>query len=176
MTFSGAVKTQKLPLLRDIAWTLDMSEDGTRDELIKRVSAFFNASENTHLRHNPRYKGLFMTSKRAPKRPLPAPADDELHEPPHQRRRLGEITNLSPILPLDPRLQPEHESPIYSSPDLDTINLLNDTSNGWFMPYEPAAGPSTGIAFNPPLNHDHRSILCFMGAPGPFFRSQQIDL
>jgi hypothetical protein len=50
--------------------------------------------------------------------------------------------------------------------------LLNDTSNGWFMPYEPPAGPSTNIAFNPPLNHDGRSILCFMGAPGPFFRSQ----
>lgn len=67
LTFNTALKTQKLPALRDLAWTLDLSEDGSRSDLITQISTFFATYGNELLRDDARYIGLFYT-RRAQKR------------------------------------------------------------------------------------------------------------
>jgi hypothetical protein len=64
MTFTGALNSQKRPTLQNIAWSLQLSEDGTRDELINRIKTHFDS--NQHLCEDVRYSGLF--GKRASRR------------------------------------------------------------------------------------------------------------
>jgi hypothetical protein len=59
MMFEGALTGQKLLSLRDIAWTLGLTETGTHDVLIARISDHFNSDENGSLKDNGRYIGLF---------------------------------------------------------------------------------------------------------------------
>ena len=104
LSFNGTLKTQKLPALRDLAWILEISEDGSRNDLITRISTFFDTEGNKHLRDDARYIGLFST-RRAQKRrhnetaELDEAANENKNDVrrPQQRRRFGDdITNLSP--------------------------------------------------------------------------------
>jgi hypothetical protein len=104
MVFTGPVGTQKLGILKDIAWSLGISEDGTRDTLISRINLYFDDDENNQLRTDNRYIGLF--SKRATKRPMPSTSNlvptspgASPASPPRQRRRLADATNSPPRLP-----------------------------------------------------------------------------
>jgi hypothetical protein len=46
MVFTGALSSQKRPALQDIAWSLGLAEDGTRDNLIIRIRSHFDADQN----------------------------------------------------------------------------------------------------------------------------------
>ncbi|KIK92639.1 hypothetical protein PAXRUDRAFT_562638 [Paxillus rubicundulus Ve08.2h10] len=82
MSFSGMLKSHKISPLRDIAWTQDLSEDGTRDEIIKRITAFLDDPANSHLRKNKRYIALFTSKRALGKRPgLVSSEDEDAAEP-----------------------------------------------------------------------------------------------
>jgi hypothetical protein len=111
MMFTGTLSTQRRTALQDIAWTLGLSEDGTRDDLITRIKAFFDKEENRHLFEDQRYSGLF--TKRLSKRPLATMSADNVPEiTSHQHLRL----NDAPSFPYpfhfkigsNSQLQPEH--------------------------------------------------------------------
>jgi hypothetical protein len=69
MVFSGLLAYQRLPMLTDIAWCLNLGEDGTRDDLIGRISAYIN--EEPAIRNDPRFTSLWTSSRRSLKRPEP---------------------------------------------------------------------------------------------------------
>jgi hypothetical protein len=78
MVFAGSLNTQKRPALQDIAWALQLSEDGTGEVLITRIKE----QENSHLRDNNRFKVLFgkqPTNRRTAEeetRPVPDPSNN----------------------------------------------------------------------------------------------------
>ncbi|KAJ7138680.1 hypothetical protein C8R43DRAFT_1131861 [Mycena crocata] len=99
MSFTGALKQQKAPELRDLAWSLALDESGTREVLISRIQDHFDAPANTALKTDQRYVGLFSHKR---KRAAAAVEEDEDAPEPGpsttpQRRRLHDITNtMSP--------------------------------------------------------------------------------
>lgn len=62
MGFSGALSGQRLAQLRDLAWSLRLSETGTREELIARIQAHFDGKPN--LREDARYTNIFGARRR----------------------------------------------------------------------------------------------------------------
>ncbi|KAI0684933.1 hypothetical protein BC835DRAFT_1310304 [Cytidiella melzeri] len=69
MVFTGALAYQKHPMLVDIAWCMDLDEAGTREQLIGRITAHID--EEPALRADSRFIGLWPSSKRTSKRPVP---------------------------------------------------------------------------------------------------------
>ncbi|KAL6305926.1 hypothetical protein BKA93DRAFT_824714 [Sparassis latifolia] len=61
MKFVSALSCQKLPVLRDIAWSLELPEDGKKDQLIARIKAYFDRDENSVLRNNNQFAEIFAT-------------------------------------------------------------------------------------------------------------------
>lgn len=59
MVFEGALASQKLPFLHDIAWTLRLAELGTCEVLITQINNHFNSDENGSLKEDDCYIGLF---------------------------------------------------------------------------------------------------------------------
>jgi len=175
---------RRFPLLRDIAWTIDLSEDGTRNELIARINAFFDSPDNQHLRSDEHYTALF-TSKRALRKrrrtelsdaedtgnletTVAAPAWDQLppFESSSQRRHLQALTN-SPVMP-------NQVETVFEDNDLDGAQPphapgdwgLYHTSEALYYP------PRPRLFIPTPLNFDERSILSYMRPPPPFYHAQ----
>lgn len=63
MVFSGALTSQKRPVLLDIAWCLDLEEKGTREELINRIRTHVDGEPS--LRQDPRFAGLWPSTRRS---------------------------------------------------------------------------------------------------------------
>ena len=59
LIFEGLLAGQKLPSLRDIAWTLGLAETGTHKILIVQINDHFNLDENSTLKEDSYYIGLF---------------------------------------------------------------------------------------------------------------------
>jgi hypothetical protein len=59
LRFSGALTGQKLLELRNIAWSLDLDESGTRESLIQRIRDHCSVDINIHLRSSEQYGPLF---------------------------------------------------------------------------------------------------------------------
>ncbi|KAJ6576707.1 hypothetical protein DFH09DRAFT_1452432, partial [Mycena vulgaris] len=100
MSFSGALKQQKAPDLKDIAWALALDEVGTREVLIARIGAYFDAPANAALKTDKRYIGLFARKR---KRGAAHSDEDEPEPGPSttpRRRRLNDVTNLPSPSPL----------------------------------------------------------------------------
>jgi hypothetical protein len=57
--FTGTLASQKLLELKNIAWTLDLEESGTREILIERIKAHCSIDINAHLRNSEQYGPLF---------------------------------------------------------------------------------------------------------------------
>lgn len=99
LVFEGTLASQKLPALRDIAWSLGLAEAGTREVLIQRINTHFNNDENNTLKNNSQYSALF--GKRAQKRKAVSdeniPSRPPSSAPEAQRRRLelGNTTNFT---------------------------------------------------------------------------------
>ncbi|KAI0692821.1 hypothetical protein BC835DRAFT_1306978 [Cytidiella melzeri] len=69
MVFTEVLACQKHPMLVDIAWCMDLDEAGTQEQLIGQITVHIN--EEPALRADFRFIGLWPSSKRASKRPMP---------------------------------------------------------------------------------------------------------
>jgi hypothetical protein len=61
--FTGALERQKRDVLVDIAWTCELPEDGTRDDLITRIKFWFDLQPGMCGADDPRYCGLSVTKR-----------------------------------------------------------------------------------------------------------------
>ncbi|KAJ7458478.1 hypothetical protein FB451DRAFT_1182673 [Mycena latifolia] len=64
MEFSGKIKTLKAPQLKDLAWSLELDEIGTREVLIVRILDHFDEAQNEHLKRDKRYADLWREGRR----------------------------------------------------------------------------------------------------------------
>ncbi|KAJ7864546.1 hypothetical protein B0H13DRAFT_1899095 [Mycena leptocephala] len=64
MVFSGNIKALKAPQLKDLAWSLELEETGTRDVLIDIILKHFDVPENQRLKEDKRYVDLWNRRRR----------------------------------------------------------------------------------------------------------------
>jgi hypothetical protein len=64
MVFSGNIKTLKAPQLKDLAWSLELEETGTRDVLIDIILKHFDVPENQRLKEDKHYVDLWNRRRR----------------------------------------------------------------------------------------------------------------
>ncbi|KAH8987342.1 hypothetical protein EDB86DRAFT_2784258, partial [Lactarius hatsudake] len=62
--FTGALATKTKGDLQDIAQALELAINGQRKDLLTRINSHFD--ENSLLRENPRFAGIFYRSRRRP--------------------------------------------------------------------------------------------------------------
>ncbi|KAJ7913073.1 hypothetical protein B0H13DRAFT_1874240 [Mycena leptocephala] len=64
IVFSGNIKSLKAPQLKDLAWSLELEENGTRDVLIDLILSHFDLPENQPLKEDKRYVDLWNRRRR----------------------------------------------------------------------------------------------------------------
>jgi hypothetical protein len=83
MEFSGKIKLLKAPQLKDLAWSLELEEVGTREVLIERILNHFEEAQNEHLKRDKQYADLWREGRRrrAADGPASSSDDPEQHAP-----------------------------------------------------------------------------------------------
>ncbi|KAJ7242731.1 hypothetical protein C8J57DRAFT_1367439 [Mycena rebaudengoi] len=79
MEFTAKIKVLKAPELKDLAWSLELDETGTREVLIDRTLDHFGAPQNEHLKQDKRYADLWRVGCR--RRGPVVSTDDSEHAP-----------------------------------------------------------------------------------------------
>ncbi|KAJ7742481.1 hypothetical protein DFH07DRAFT_964522 [Mycena maculata] len=64
MQFTGSIKSLKAPQLKDLAWSLELNEVGTREMLIERILGHFGEEQNSQLKLDTRYADLWREGRR----------------------------------------------------------------------------------------------------------------
>ncbi|KAJ6556706.1 hypothetical protein B0H10DRAFT_2201543 [Mycena sp. CBHHK59/15] len=77
MEFTGKIKMLKAPQLKDLAWSLELDEVGTREVLIERVLDHFAQEGNEHLKRDRRYAELWREGRRRRAAAGPASSVDD---------------------------------------------------------------------------------------------------
>lgn len=99
MRFAGALTGQRRPVLGDLAWSLQLDESGTREDLIGRIKTYFES--HPELQNDMRYQDVFRRPSKRRIQPVDAPADfveDTLAEAsPTPSTPLHEDTTLAPV-------------------------------------------------------------------------------
>ncbi|KAJ6489381.1 DDE superfamily endonuclease-domain-containing protein [Mycena vulgaris] len=80
MEFEGKIKTLKAPQLKDLAWSLNLDEVGTREVLIARIREHFGQKEE--LKQDKRYAGLWRAGRRRRAAVPAVPIDDSDQDAP----------------------------------------------------------------------------------------------
>ncbi|KAF8141524.1 hypothetical protein EV363DRAFT_1291600 [Boletus edulis] len=189
MSFTGALlKNHKAMVLRDVAWTLDLAEDGTREELITRITAFFEDPANRHLRDDDRYIGLFVSKRTLGKRPQHGFGDltDENNAipagAPSERHCFGVITNTPPIAQESqfehifeyafPAEESEQSQPLHTPGDWGMYHFGPDSRNTRYSCTLPGLQAPATMMGSSSLNFNEGSILSFMRQPPSFIHPQ----
>ena len=87
--FIGSLSSKNKPDLQEIAAALDLSEDGTKDALMQRITTHFDS--NPLLRDGPRFSGLFH---RAPRRRPQATENTPSHNTSIRNPLATDLVNL----------------------------------------------------------------------------------
>ncbi|KAJ6533276.1 hypothetical protein DFH09DRAFT_1406723 [Mycena vulgaris] len=74
--FRGALSAKNKPQLKDIAYALNISMEGTSKDILTRIAELFNTQQ--HLRDDPRFVGLFSKRPRASNTSAQLPAESSL--------------------------------------------------------------------------------------------------
>ncbi|KAF8442093.1 hypothetical protein L210DRAFT_3503146 [Boletus edulis BED1] len=179
MSFTSALlKNHKAMVLRDVAWTLDLAEDGTREELITRITAFFEDPANRHLHDDDRYIGLFVSKRMLGKRLQHGFADltDENNTipagAPSERHCFGVITNTPPIAQESqfehifeyafPVEESEQSQPLHTPGDWGMYHFGPDSRNTRYSCTLPGLQAPATMMGSSSLNFNEGSILSFM--------------
>ncbi|KAF8132695.1 hypothetical protein K438DRAFT_1787841 [Mycena galopus ATCC 62051] len=144
MEFTGTIKQLKLPQLKDLAWSLELEESGTREVLIERILAHFAANEE--LKKDKRYLELWTRRRRA------AGASAEEPQDPQPLMDIQNTAGGSSQMDVD--IPPPDAQ--YSFPD-DWIPLHSSTSY---------PSPAPGFTWIPPPSHHPYNPQT--GQPPPF--------
>ncbi|KAF8234878.1 hypothetical protein L208DRAFT_1376731 [Tricholoma matsutake] len=133
--FEGLLAGQKLPSLHDIVWALRLAETGTCKILIIQINDHFNLDENSTLKEDPCYIGLFgCPAQRWKAIDGPSHVEPAINvEPPsatsdnwQQRVRLHEHTNFTEAGPSMPQVPvmtyfPHFPQLVWSASSLSSI-------------------------------------------------------
>jgi uncharacterized protein YaiL (DUF2058 family) len=89
--FKGSLLSRNKDALKDIAHALNISLDGTKNELNDRILG--HLAIHPELKADKRFTGLYTTRARGQKRPLDETQPTDAAPPPSQRPRLADISN-----------------------------------------------------------------------------------
>ena len=93
--FKGSLLSRNKDALKDIAHALNISLDGTKNELNDRISE--HLAIHPELKADKHFTGLYITRTRGQKRPLDKTQPTDVAPPPSQRPRLANISNGSSL-------------------------------------------------------------------------------
>ena len=140
MAFGGPLlKNQKAPVLWDIAWTLDLTEDGTCNKLIAQITTFFDDPANRYLWEDNCYISLFVSKcslgKQLQQLSKPNVLAFNLSLPDENKGPLGSLEVKTQILYHNP---PAHHSWLILTPSLTQLwPCLPALTNGSQFPMLP---------------------------------------
>lgn len=144
IVFKGLLSTQKVAGLRDVAWSLSLSDKGTQKELLARIKEFF--ATHTEKQNDAQHQPLF--AKAPPKhtaRQVAAPPEPPIAESSAMGAACSII--LSPTII-------QHSPPAYRMP-----HHSGTTPEPWqhtrYPPHIPAAMPVYGRPPGPPNPYDY---------------------
>ncbi|KAF7347301.1 Tigger transposable element-derived protein [Mycena venus] len=90
MEFAGNIKLLKAPQLKDLAWSLELDENGTREVLIERILTHFG--DNESLKVDKRYVELWRDGRR---RRAAAVTNDDVEQQAQPEDMLTDIQNVA---------------------------------------------------------------------------------